>query len=93
MASKTFARTALRASKQKIAIPTVPKRSFVSAPKSRPVVAQTSRAAIPAVQTRGVKTIDFAGVKEDVYGKHFHNLKQPLGGSSKARALPQCQGD
>jgi len=71
MASKTFARTLRTASKQKIATPSIPKRSFVSAGASRPVVAasqRTSFAAPAQQQTRGVKTIDFAGTKEDVYG-------------------------
>jgi len=71
MASKTFARTLRTASKQKITAPSVPKRSFVSAVATRPVVAAHQRASFAAPsqqQTRGVKTIDFAGTKEDVYG-------------------------
>merc|ERR1712000_300632 len=70
MASKTFARTLRTASKQKITAPSVPKRSFVSAVATRPVVAAHQRASFAAPsqqQTRGVKTIDFAGTKEDVY--------------------------
>merc|ERR1712000_760190 len=70
MASKTFARTLRTASKQKITAPSVPKRSFVSAVATRPVVAAHQRASFagPAQQQiRGVKTIDFAGTKEDVY--------------------------
>jgi len=70
MASKSFARTALRASKQKVAAPAVPKRSFVSAPASRPVVSRSTRAVAAPIQqqTRGVKTIDFAGHQEQVFG-------------------------
>lgn len=70
MASKSFARTALRATKQKVAAPAVPKRSFVSAPVTRPALARTTRAIVAPVQqqTRGVKTIDFAGTKEQVFG-------------------------
>lgn len=71
MASKTFARTALRASKQKVAAPAIPKRSFVSAPAVRPSVPATARIAVTPIQQqkRGVKTIDFAGTKEQVYGR------------------------
>ena len=73
MASKSFSK-ALRAPlmRQSIA-PTVQRRTFVAAlaaASTRPV------AAAPAMakggygkQVRGVKTIDFAGHKEDVYGK------------------------
>lgn len=70
MASKTFARTLRAASKQKIAAPALPKRTFISAAVSRPVVANAVRAPIASIQqqSRGLKTIDFAGVKEDVYG-------------------------
>lgn len=69
MASKSFARSLRAASKQaKAPTQAFQRRSFVSALASRPVV--TPRAAIvPVQQTRGVKTIDFAGTKEDVYGK------------------------
>ena len=47
------------------------RRTFVSAlnASARP----TARAAVAsAQQVRGVKTIDFAGVKEDVYGMNYH---------------------
>jgi len=75
MASKTFVRTLRTASKQKITTPaSVQTRSFVSAGAVRPVIAATSRTAFtaPSVQQqkRGVKTIDFAGTKEKVYGGH-----------------------
>ena len=70
MASKTFARTALRASKQKVAAPAVPKRSFISTPAARPAVSRATRAIAAPIQqqTRGVKTVDFAGHKEQVFG-------------------------
>lgn len=46
------------------------RRTFVSAinASARPAIA---RAAVGSQQVRGVKTIDFAGVKEDVYGKIY----------------------
>lgn len=71
MASKTLARTLRTASKQKITAPSVQKRTIVSALATRPVLAATQRPAFAAPvqqQTRGVKTIDFAGTKETVYG-------------------------
>ena len=71
MASKTFVRTLRAASKQKLPLGTVQKRSFTSAPAARPATAAPRAAFVaPAQQqTRGIKTVDFAGVKEDVYGK------------------------
>ena len=69
MASKTLARTLRTASKQKIAAAAVPKRTFFSAPVTRPAV--SARAVVTPIQqqTRGVKTIDFAGTKEQVFGR------------------------
>lgn len=70
MASRTASR-ALRASARQLAAPSVQRRTFVSAlnAASKGVVAAAPRAAVlPKQQTRGIKTIDFAGVKEDVYG-------------------------
>ena len=70
MASKTFARTLRTASKQKATVPAISRRTFVSAVATRPLVAasRSSLAAPSQQQTRGVKTVDFAGVKETVYG-------------------------
>ena len=70
MASKTFARTLRTASKQKIPSQTFQKRPFTSVLATRPAVVANARAAVPAVQqqTRGIKTIDFAGTKETVFG-------------------------
>jgi ketol-acid reductoisomerase len=51
--------------------PAVQRRTFVSAlSAARAGIAAAPKAAVasPFVQTRGIKTIDFAGVKEDVYG-------------------------
>jgi ketol-acid reductoisomerase len=74
MASKTLARALRTASKQKIASPSIQKRTFVSALAVRPTIAATQRAAFAAPiqqQTRGVKTIDFAGTSEKVYGVYL----------------------
>jgi hypothetical protein len=70
MAVKTFARTLRAASKQKISAGSLQKRGFSSALAARPAVAAPRAAFIAPVQqqTRGVKTIDFAGTKEKVYG-------------------------
>lgn len=63
MASKTIPR-ALRLS-TRVA---VPRRTFVSVTRARPSAATATRAPA-AVTARGIKTIDFAGTKETVYGK------------------------
>ena len=70
MASKSFVRTLRAASKQKIPSGTLQKRTFSSALAARPAVAapRAAYAAPVQQQTRGLKTIDFAGTKEDVYG-------------------------
>lgn len=66
MASKTIPR-ALRLS-SRVA---VPRRTFTSAVRARPTVAPVAAVRSPVtVPARGVKTIDFAGTKEDVYGEH-----------------------
>ena len=65
MAARTLSRAARSQLARQFAAP-VAKRTFVSAVNAatRPVVA---RAAAPAQQFRGVKTVDFAGDKEVVY--------------------------
>lgn len=70
MASKNLARTLRTATKQKATVPAISRRSFVSAVATRPLVAasRSSFVAPSQQQTRGLKTVDFAGVKEEVYG-------------------------
>jgi ketol-acid reductoisomerase len=57
---------------RQIAAPRVQQRTFVAAANAvrAGLTARPAAAAAPAQQqVRGVKTIDFAGVKEDVFGK------------------------
>ena len=70
MASRTFSRAALRSSLAKQLTGASARRTFVSAlnASARPTVARAAVAS--SQQVRGVKTIDFAGTKEDVYGMH-----------------------
>ena len=70
MASKNISRT-LRPLARQLATPAVQRRTFVAA--SSLVRATAVQAARPAAaqQVRGVKTIDFAGHKETVYGSLF----------------------
>lgn len=79
MASRTASR-ALRASAKQLAAPAVQRRTFVSAlnAATKGAAAAAPRAAVtlPKQQVRGVKTIDFAGVKEDVYGICMHPLRE-----------------
>ncbi|KKA26587.1 hypothetical protein TD95_003970 [Thielaviopsis punctulata] len=65
MASRTFSRS-LRAARQISAVPAVQQRTFIAA---RSIARTTAKAAVsgPTQQVRGVKTIDFAGVKEEVH--------------------------
>lgn len=66
-AARSLTRAALRAATKQTPVA----RTFASAAKAavRPTVAAVSRTAFKAQQVRGIKTVDFAGVKEDVYGK------------------------
>jgi ketol-acid reductoisomerase len=67
MSSRSFSK-ALRPLARQLASPAVQRRTFVAAAGA--VRASAVRAAAaPAQQVRGVKTIDFAGSKEDVYGE------------------------
>ena len=71
MASRSASR-ALRSSLKQVKAPSVQQRTFVSAVNaaSRPTLQPAQKAASAFVQQRGVKTIDFAGHKEKVLGKH-----------------------
>jgi ketol-acid reductoisomerase len=78
MASRPVSR-ALRQTARQLAATPAQKRTFVSAlsagaKKTAPRAAITSQ----FQQTRGVKTIDFAGTKETVYGT-FESPLMPLG--------------
>ena len=76
MASKNLSRALRAASRQKLTAPAIPKRSFVTSLPTRPAVAAAARvAAAPLQQTRGVKTVDFAGHKEKVFGKMAFNFR------------------
>jgi len=61
---------ALRLTLRQASAPRVQQRTFVSAVNaaSRPAVKQTAVSSF-VQQTRGAKTVDFAGDKEKVYGK------------------------
>jgi len=71
MSSRTFSRALRSPLARQLASPAVQRRTFVSALNAVRATAVTARAAAPTLQqqTRGVKTIDFAGSKEEVYGK------------------------
>lgn len=71
MASRGFSKALRSQLARRVASPAVQSRSFVAAsslvratPKARPAVASAVYQ-----QVRGVKTIDFAGTPEEVYGK------------------------
>ena len=68
MASRSFNKALRAASRQKLPSTSIQRRSFVSALAIRPTATVLARPALAAQQTRGVKTIDFAGHKETVYG-------------------------
>jgi hypothetical protein len=69
MASRTFSRALRSPLAKQLSAPA--RRTFVSALKARPTAARTVAA---AQQVRGVKTIDFAGTKEQVYGEYLKLL-------------------
>lgn len=77
MASRGFSR-ALRSSSARQTFSAVAQQATrrtlvtaaLNAASKRSVIAAVRPIATP-VQSRGLKTIDFAGVKEDVYGMHI----------------------
>lgn len=74
MASRNFTKALRGPARQLASAPRVQQRTFVAAARSAARVGAVARpvAAGPVQQqVRGVKTIDFAGHKEDVYGE-FH---------------------
>jgi ketol-acid reductoisomerase len=71
MASRTASR-ALRASVQQLAKqPAVQRRSFIAAANTVRAAPKVAVSTGMQQQRRGKKTIDFAGVKEEVYGRSF----------------------
>jgi ketol-acid reductoisomerase len=69
MSSRSFSK-ALRPLARQLASPAAQRRNFIAAAGALRASAVAARAAAPAQQqVRGVKTIDFAGSKEDVYGE------------------------
>jgi len=67
MASRTLSKALRSPMAKQIATPFVQRRTFVAAinAASRPIVAKS---AVAQQQTRGIKTVDFAGTSEIVYG-------------------------
>ena len=68
MASRPAAR-ALRQTARQLAAAPAQKRTFVSALRAGTAAAPKAAVTSQFQQTRGIKTIDFAGTKETVYGK------------------------
>lgn len=77
MASRNLSKALRGPARQLASAPRVQQRTFVAAARSAVRVGAVARpvAAGPVQQQiRGVKTIDFAGHKEDVYGKSLSLL-------------------
>lgn len=68
MASRQAPRALRNAARQLAAAP-AQKRTFVSAINAASRAAPKAAVSSQFQQTRGIKTIDFAGTKETVYGK------------------------
>lgn len=76
MASKSFSKALRTPMARQLAAPAVQRRTFVAAASgaARATAVKAARPVVARQQVRGVKTIDFAGVKEDVYGKLLSSL-------------------
>ena len=78
MASRTFQKTLRGSLARQLASPAVQQRAAYSVARTavRATAATAARPAraVFAQQVRGVKTIDFAGSKEDVYGEYLFFL-------------------
>lgn len=71
MSSRTATRAAVRALKQ-ASRPAVQQRTFITAINAgRQTAAKQMPKAVAAQQIRGVKTVDFAGHKEQVFGESW----------------------
>jgi ketol-acid reductoisomerase len=71
MASRSFSKALRSPLARQLASPAVQRRTFVAAAglvRASAVAASRVAAAPAQQQVRGVKTIDFAGSKEEVYG-------------------------
>lgn len=75
MASRPAAR-ALRQTARQLAAAPAQKRTFVSAVRAGVTAAPKPAVTSRFQQTRGVKTIDFAGTKETVYGTFIPRCEQ-----------------
>lgn len=68
MASRTLSKTLRAPVARQLVAPRVAQRTFVTASRSAVRAAAVARPAVAQQQVRGVKTIDFAGHKEEVHG-------------------------
>lgn len=70
MASKAFSKTLRAPIARQLIAPRVAQRSYIAARSATRAVAaaRPALAGLSQQQVRGLKTVDFAGVKEDVYG-------------------------
>jgi len=75
MASRSFTKALRSPLARQLASPATQRRTFVAAAGAVRASAVKARPALAgaAQQSRGVKTIDFAGTKEDVYGMLAHS--------------------
>jgi hypothetical protein len=73
MASRPVTRALRQTARQLVAAP-AQKRTFVSALRAGVTAAPKAAVTSNFQQTRGVKTIDFAGTKETVYGNFESNM-------------------
>lgn len=81
MASRSFSKALRSPLARQLASPAVQRRTFVAAAglvRASAVAARAATAAPAQQQVRGVKTIDFAGSKEDVYGKRASGFNLQL---------------
>jgi ketol-acid reductoisomerase len=77
MASRSFSKALRSPLARQLASPAVQRRTFVAAAglvRASAVAARAVTAAPAQQQVRGVKTIDFAGSKEEVYGEFGRQL-------------------
>jgi hypothetical protein len=68
MASRSFSKALRSPMARQLAAP-AQKRTFIAAAGAIRAAAPRTAAAVPKQQTRGVKTMDFAGHKEEVWGE------------------------
>jgi len=93
-ASRTASKAFRGSFAKQLTTPQVQRRTIVSAlnAAARPSVAKAAAKPFAAQQIRGVKTVDFAGHKEQVFGASWETSRREIHANTSVRARRLAQG-